>query len=167
MAVFGMRALFKGIVDAFDERFIAVENIAVSTGQEALRLVRAQQFGAPHEPPTGLYTRGRRKGRPRGGRADTAAKKEAARQFARDNQDDTPKYNMGSPWTNRTFRAARGIYANVGSDNESVWVNLYHTMSYGVYLELANNRKHAIIEPIIRQLAPEFIARVKAVYGAS
>jgi hypothetical protein len=49
-------------------------------------------------------------------------------------------------------------------DEKVVAFNLYHTMSYGVYLELARNRKYAALEPTVRALAPSFLADLRTIY---
>ena len=153
MGVRGMNGLFSGIGEAFDRKLIAAENLAVDFSHEALRQFRARQMGHKHEPD------GRAK-------PDTAKKKAAARAFAAAKSGGAPATSPGDPWTNRSFRAARTVYADAGASSEGgAYFNLYHTMSYGAYLELANNRQHAVLEPTVRGLAPEFMAGIKRIYG--
>jgi len=152
MAVTGMKALYKGIGDCFDKKLIAAQVVAGDMSKKALRQFQQHQFSAKHEP--------RKKAK-----TDSSAMKAKAREFAAANQGGTPVTTIRGPWTNRTFRAARTVIADYGKDDEAIYFNLYHTMSYGVYLELAKNRKYAVLEPIIRGLAPEFLQKVKEIYA--
>jgi hypothetical protein len=75
------------------------------------------------------------------------------------------KTEVGDPWINHTRKAVRGVYAEHESTEEYVAFRLLHSMSYGVYLELAHNRKYAVIEPVVRSLAAPFLADIKAIYA--
>jgi len=150
----GFENLIKGINDSFTKKLLAAEDVAVDAAHKCLARFRQHQMASEHDPD---------------GRAvqDTAWMKAAARAFAERNQDRADVTAMGMPWVNRSFRAARSVYADAGiNDKGDLYFNMYHTMSYGVYLELANNRRHAVLEPIVREHAPEFLARIKRIYGA-
>jgi hypothetical protein len=75
----------------------------------------------------------------------------AAVAYAKAHSGGAPLLTIGAPWTNRTFRAMRGVHSYVDKTPDHVAVGLYHTAWYGAYLEFGNNRKHALIEPIVRQ----------------
>jgi len=152
MAVSGMSVLLKGIADCFDFKKFEAEKAAHETSVKALRQFQAHQFSALHEPDGTA-------------KADTAAMKSAAKAFVAANQGGAPVVRMGVPWINRSFRAARTVYADYGVNDTAVYFNLYHTMSYGAYLELGRGRRFAILEPIVRGLAPEFLQKVKKIYG--
>ena len=53
------------------------------------------------------------------------------------------------------------MFAKAFQDANSIGFFLSHGKSYGVYLELANDRKFEVIRPIIQSLAPEFIKAIK------
>jgi hypothetical protein len=55
---------------------------------------------------------------------------------------------QSAPWTDRTANARGGLFAQAykGEGGEMGEV-LYHTMPYGVYLELANGGKYRVIWP--------------------
>ena len=152
MAVTGGRALISGLSEAFDMRKAEVEATALNTARQALRIFRQQQYSAPHISCTKAV-------------ADNATKRGKAIAYAKAHQGGEVR-TMGIPWFNRSFRAARTVFADAGIKDSEVYFNMYHTMSYGVYLELANNRKHAVIEPIVRSLAPDFIERLKKIYAS-
>jgi len=150
----GFESLVKGINNSFTKKLFAAEGVAVDTAQKCLAKFKNRQNASEHDPD---------------GRAvqDTAEMKAAARAFAERNPDRADVTAMGMPWVNRSFRAARSVYADAGiNDQGDLYFSMYHTMSYGVYLELANNRRHAVLEPIVREHAPEFLARIKGIYGA-
>ena len=152
--VTGLQELMVGIRDAFDDRQLAAHNLALEMAHKALMQFRQRQMSQPQ------IDDGRAK-------ADSNAAKNKAIQYAQKHQANAPeKTSMGDPWTNRSFRAARSVYADAAANtDEGVYFSLYHTMSYGVYLELANNRKHAVLEPIVRGLSGEFLERLKRIYA--
>jgi hypothetical protein len=77
---------------------------------------------------------------------------------------DIPLPTKRTPWINRTFRAARGVHSYVERTPESIAVGLYHTMAYGAYLEYAQNRKYAVIEPIVRQHTPKLLDKINLLF---
>ena len=149
----GISLLFKGINDAFNEKLIAADAVAAEFANRAVQQFQQHQLSAKHEPDG--------KAKP-----DTPAMKAKAKAYAAAFQPGAPVTAMSVPWTNRSFRAARTVFADHGASIETgVYVSLYHTMSYGAYLELANNRRFATLEPIMRGLAPEFIERIRKIYA--
>lgn len=53
------------------------------------------------------------------------------------------KYHL---WKNRTGMAEKSLYGSVSWERNSVVGNIGHGVSYGVYLELAFQRRYAILE---------------------
>jgi len=72
---------------------------------------------------------------------------------------------VGRFWTNRTSLAIKGIQGFVDGDTHWVGWGLLHTMEYGRWLELANNRRHAALEPTVRMLFPYFMDDIRKIYG--
>jgi hypothetical protein len=62
----------------------------------------------------------------------------------------------GEFWTNRTQMARDGVFAKTFTEANAVGFFLAHTVGYGVYLELANNRAHESLRPTIESLMPMF-----------
>lgn len=58
------------------------------------------------------------------------------------------------PWTDRTSAAKQRLKANAYRLNKSVRIELSHGVDYGIWLELANEKRFAIIEPTIRLAGP-------------
>lgn len=51
------------------------------------------------------------------------------------------------PWTNRTYSARNGLEFNVGWTSENLLdISVYHTVDYGIWLELAHGEKYAILQ---------------------
>lgn len=75
--------------------------------------------------------------------ADTAAKKVEA--YAKRNR----------PWTDRTSNARNTLNAKVERYGRNYRIALRHGMWYGVFLELAHEKKYAIIDPTIKAMSPE------------
>ncbi len=48
-------------------------------------------------------------------------------------------------WTDRTANARQGLTARAFKDASTVTIILFHTMAYGIWLEIANAGKYAII----------------------
>ncbi|WPD20180.1 hypothetical protein [Thermaerobacter composti] len=56
-----------------------------------------------------------------------------------------------APWEDRTGNARNGLFAGASFDGHTVRIRLGHTVHYGVYLELANEGRYAIIGPTRRK----------------
>ena len=69
-------------------------------------------------------------------------------------------------WNNQTFTAMNTVYGNPYITEDVVGFFLSHLQEYGIYLELANNRKHEALWPIIRELESEFIEKVQRLMAA-
>ena len=67
-----------------------------------------------------------------------------------------------APWTDRTGEARRRLTATTSKEQNYVYViTLAHGVNYGVYLELAHEKKYAIIQPTILKEAPKIFADLK------
>jgi hypothetical protein len=64
-------------------------------------------------------------------------------------------------WQDQTGRARRNLNAKVLRDNNEVVIRIELDVPYGIYLENANERRYAIIEPTLRKFRklPHTIAR--------
>jgi hypothetical protein len=71
----------------------------------------------------------------------------------------------GRFWTNQTSRAVKGIrgFADM-TEAYALW-GIKHTMTYGKDLELKKNRERAVLEPTVRELAPDFMDEVRDIYA--
>lgn len=70
----------------------------------------------------------------------------------------------GGFWTNRTSEALNRMFSNAfRSGNEVGWF-MAHGVDYGVYLELANDRRNEAIRPTIQRFSGRFFQAVKGLY---
>ena len=66
-------------------------------------------------------------------------------------------------WVNQTYQAAALMFARAFEDKNSVGWFLSHGVDYGIFLELADDRKREAIRPIIKALLPRFKKDVESV----
>jgi hypothetical protein len=70
-----------------------------------------------------------------------------------------------APWTDRTGAARAGLHTDVQQPSRDEWVMiLAHAVSYGIWLEVANNGRYAIVEPMLRQAGREFQVLLKSLW---
>lgn len=67
-------------------------------------------------------------------------------------------------WTNRTNTAYNEVFADNFRDGNDVGFFIAHAVEYGVYLELANDRKHEALRPIIIELLPKFESDLRRIW---
>jgi hypothetical protein len=78
------------------------------------------------------------------------------------------RYNgrgAGRYWNNQTETAAKTVFADAFIDGEDIGFFIAHMMDYGVYLELANDRRHEALRPLIEQFYPRFKRDLQAIYA--
>lgn len=64
-----------------------------------------------------------------------------------------------APWTDRTGNARQGLFArNFTRGPLAYTIVLWHSVPYGIWLELANDRKYKIIEPAWRRTGQQVMA---------
>jgi hypothetical protein len=87
------------------------------------------------------------------------AVKTLAQYFAQKMQDEARR---NARWEDRTGNARSGLYALCEeAAGDFVTIYLSHTMYYGVFLELCNGGKYAIILPTIQRNLPEIERQLK------
>lgn len=62
-----------------------------------------------------------------------------------------------APWTDRTGAARNGLHAKVVAGSDVVGIVLYHSVPYGIFLEVRHSGAYAIILPTIQEFAPKFL----------
>ena len=63
---------------------------------------------------------------------------------------------FNSFWNNQTNTAYNGVYTDEISTGNVIGWFISHSVEYGVYLELANDRKHEALWPVVRDMYSEF-----------
>ena len=69
-------------------------------------------------------------------------------------------------WVDRTSNARQGLKGSAYWDKDTIIVVLSHSVDYGVWLELANQRKYAILQQSILSKKDELINNYKKLLGA-
>lgn len=60
-----------------------------------------------------------------------------------------------APWTDRTGNARKYLRGKAVRRKKAIWrIELSHSMSYGVFLEYAHEKRYAIILPTITRQSP-------------
>jgi hypothetical protein len=59
-----------------------------------------------------------------------------------------------APWTDRTSNARNGLFGKAVTKDDEYAIVYYHTMPYGIWLEVRFNGKYAIILPTLQQFGP-------------
>lgn len=65
-----------------------------------------------------------------------------------------------APWNDRTGDARDGLETEVRLENDSLEIDLYHTISYGIWLEIRWGGRYAIIIPTVEQKGSELLDRM-------
>ena len=67
-------------------------------------------------------------------------------------------------WNNQTSTAYGNVFAELIATDTEVGFFIAHGVDYGVYLELANNRKNEALRPIVMDLEPQFMSDLKRIW---
>lgn len=71
-----------------------------------------------------------------------------------------------APWTDRTGQARQRLSAYVTELNPGVCeITLAHGVDYGIFLELAHEKRYASLMPAINRKAPEIMRGFKLLLG--
>lgn len=70
-----------------------------------------------------------------------------------------------APWTDRTGNARQTLQGKSEWDNDMFHVMICGNMQYSVYLELAHEKKYAILVPTTEKYKDEFYNNAKKVLG--
>lgn len=66
-----------------------------------------------------------------------------------------------APWEDRTGEARQGLGAEYDDDPDEPGISLFHTVEYGIWLEVRWGGKYAIIIPTVEFLGPGMMAELK------
>lgn len=85
---------------------------------------------------------------------------EVAAEVFREAADEVAERARGNaPWEDRTGNARAGLQTNVINDNGEIVLTLFHTVEYGLWLEVIQNGRFATILPTLEQEAPGIMNR--------
>jgi hypothetical protein len=68
-----------------------------------------------------------------------------------------------APWTDQTGNARQGLRAEAFRESDNMGIVLYHQVPYGIWLELANGGKYAIIDETIGVMGPQVMASLERI----
>jgi hypothetical protein len=69
-------------------------------------------------------------------------------------------------WTDRTTNARNGLFAKVEDLQGDSWLMvLSHTVSYGIWLEVANSGKYAIVRPALLRAEREVMQLLSKLFA--
>jgi len=66
---------------------------------------------------------------------------------------------VNAPWTDRTGNARNGLMAQPYDEGDNVGIVVYHSVSYGIWLEVRWAGKYAIIGPTIEVMGPRVMSQ--------
>lgn len=67
-----------------------------------------------------------------------------------------------APWEDRTGDARRGLSTKVDSSHGDVVLTLFHTIEYGLWLEVIQNGRFAIIMPTLEKYSSKIFRNAEA-----
>lgn len=73
--------------------------------------------------------------------------------------------SWGVFWYNRTGQAAAGMNTEAKMSNDFISLIMSHGVQYGTYLELANDRVHAAIYPVMMTYFSQYMQDINKLYG--
>lgn len=68
-----------------------------------------------------------------------------------------------APWTDRTTNARNGLTARAGSEGKTHYVELSHSVPYGIWLEVRFSGRNAIILPTIEEFGPRVMGTLQQI----
>lgn len=82
----------------------------------------------------------------------------AIRMFAQEGAKKFENYaKINRPWTDRTGHARQRLVGWVETFSDKVRIHIGHGVDYGVYLELCNEKRYAILQPTVNACSKEVI----------
>lgn len=94
-------------------------------------------------------------------KADTKAQV-AIKMFAQEGAKKFQNYaKQNRPWTDRTGHARQRLVGWVETFSDKVRIHIGHGVDYGIYLELCNEKRYAILQPTVNAKSPEVLKGFK------
>jgi len=72
---------------------------------------------------------------------------------------------QNAPWTDRTGNARQGLFARPRRSEGLNAIVFYHTMPYGIWLEVANGGNFAIISPTLNHEGHRVMSELRGLMG--
>lgn len=71
-----------------------------------------------------------------------------------------------APWTDRTSAARSGLTAISSGSGGSYEILMAYSVTYGIWLEIANDRRYAIITPAMRIVGQKLMSDLNGLLGS-
>lgn len=68
-------------------------------------------------------------------------------------------------WDDRTGHARQGLFGRCFIQGDDLVIILAHSVDYGIFLELANDGKYAVVDPLVKHYSPQIFAEMKALFA--
>lgn len=78
----------------------------------------------------------------------------------------TTYLKTNAPWTDRTGAARGGITAISTGSGSTIEILMAYTVTYGIWLEIANDRRYAIITPGMRVIGNEIMSQLQGMLNS-
>ncbi len=69
-----------------------------------------------------------------------------------------------APWEDQTGAAREGLGTDVRQEGYKYYIDLFHTVDYGIWLEVRWNGQYAIIQPTIDRYGPILMGALGGTY---
>ena len=91
--------------------------------------------------------------------SDVETKSQVAfRMFATEGAKKFENYaKQNRPWTDRTGQARQRLTGWVEMFSDKIRIHIGHGVDYGIYLELANQRRFAVLQKTVNAVSPEIL----------
>lgn len=73
--------------------------------------------------------------------------------------------SFGAFWRNQTAQASNRMITDAFIQGDIIGWFMAHTVEYGPYLELSNNRQNEAIRPVVNHFAGFFFEDIRKLYG--
>lgn len=90
---------------------------------------------------------------------------ETVLEFYRDRAVTQMRQNAS--WTDRTGNARNGLAGDVTSDSSGGVLVLYHTVPYGIWLEIRWSGRYAIVGPTMNEIGPKIMSMIAQLVASS
>lgn len=70
-----------------------------------------------------------------------------------------------APWQDKTGNARQGLFTATGRTESGHFMVLYHTMPYGIWLEVRHNGQYAVIEPSLQPVGLQVMQSLRRLFN--
>lgn len=75
------------------------------------------------------------------------------------------RMKLDAPWTDRTGAARNGLFTRYGKHGNTHEILFSHSVSYGIWLEIANSGDYQVIMPTVRVIGRETMKQLDDLFG--